>query len=274
MAVIALNGYCLLNQAMERGLAIIRMAVFTAITLIAPALFMTEPAAAEPQGFVIEAVMATPEADTPIDRDTWIDVEGEGYILILMRDGQIFRQNGPFHDVAASLLDKIVEPGGDDVGNDILSSLLELAEVSGKSMEQLGGVRGAERQNDVHAKAITAVTQTYCFVVGEAPHFYASKPPERDEPIILRRRAAPKSFYQATWPVGVTDLPWPTDWPLPEEGRYIWSLGSQGPAPLWLRAVADLPDSLTLRAALYNDMRCYTQAIALIRQILTSAESL
>lgn len=274
MAVIAHPGDNLLIQAMERGLTIIRMAAIAAFVLLSSAQFMTGPAAAEPQGFVIEAVMATPEADTPIDHDTRIDVEGEGYILIIMRDGQIFRQDGPFHEVAASLLDKIVEPGGDDVGNGILSSLLELAEVSGKSMEQLGGVRGAERQNDAHAKAITAVTKTYCFVAGEAPGFYASQPPKRDEPLILRLRASPKSFYQATWPVGVTDLPWPADWPLPEEGRYIWSIGSQGPAPLWFRAVDDLPDSLTLRAALYNDMRCYTQAIALMRQILESAKPL
>ena len=35
-----------------------------------------------------------------------------------------------------------------------------------------------------------------------------------------------------------------------------------------------LPDSLMERAALYYDMRCYTQAIALIRQIMASAERL
>lgn len=251
-----------------------RMASLAALVLLASALFMAGPAAAEPHGFIIEAVMATPETDTPVDRDTMIDVEDEGHIIILMRNGQIFRQDGPFHEVAASLLDKTVELGGDDVGNGILSSLLELAEVSGTSTEQLGGVRGADRHDDVHAEAITAATKTYCFVAGEAPGFYASKPPERDEPIILRRRASPKSFYQATWPVGVTDLPWPADWLLPEEGRYIWSFGIQGPAPLWFRAVDNLPDNLSLRAALYYDMRCYTQAIALMRQILAAAEPL
>ena len=218
--------------------------------------------------------MATPEADTPIERDTKIDVEDEGHIIIIMRNGQLFRQDGPFHEMAAILFDKITAPRGDDVGNDILSSLLELAEVSGKSTEQLGGIRGVERQYDVHPNAITPATKTYCFVAGEAPGFYASTPPRRDEPLILRLRASPRSFYQATWPVGVKDMPWPADWSLPKEGRYIWSLGSQGPAPLWLRLVVELPDSLVERTALYNDMRCYTQAIALIRQILASAERL
>ena len=71
------------------------MASLAALVLLSSALFMAGPAAAEPQGFVIEAVMATPEADTPVYHDTMIDVEDEGHILILMRNGQIFRQDGP-----------------------------------------------------------------------------------------------------------------------------------------------------------------------------------
>ncbi|MFP6746543.1 MAG: hypothetical protein VCD66_02955 [Alphaproteobacteria bacterium] len=235
---------------------------------------MAAAVAAEPQGFVIEAVSATPEADTPIDRNTRIDIEDTGYILIIMRNGQIIRKDGPFHEPAADLFDRFNRQNDDDVGNGILPSLLELAEVSGRSTEQLGGVRGAERSNEVHLNAITAATKTYCMVAGEAPGFYASTPPRRDEPLILRLRASPKSFFQATWPVSVTDLPWPAHWSLPKEGRYIWSLGSQGSAPLWFRLVDALPDDLVKRAALYNDMRCYTQAIALIRKILASAERL
>ena len=238
------------------------------------ALSMAAAVAAEPQGFVIEAVLATPEADTPIDRDTKIDIEITGHMLIIMRNGQIIRKDGPFHEPAGILFDQFNRQNDDDIGNGILSSLLELAEISGKSTEQLGGVRGTERPNEVHLDAITAATKTYCFVAGDAPGFYASTPPRRDEPLILRLRASPKSFYQATWPVGVNDLPWPARWRLPKEGRYIWSLGGQGSAPLWLRLVDELPDSLVKRAALYNDMRCYTQAIALIRKILASAERL
>lgn len=259
---------------MEIALSFKRAAGIAALVAVTLAFFAAAPAAAEPLGFVIEAVMATPPADTPVDRETRIDVEDDGHILILMRSGRIFRQDGPFHESAASLFDKIPSPDDNDVGNGVLSSLLELAEVSGQSMEQIGGTRGSERPDDVHADAITSATKTFCFAAGQAPGFYTSKPPSRDEPIILRLRSSPKYFHQGAWPVGVTDLPWPSDWPFPEEGRYIWSFGSQGPAPLWLRLVDDLPDDLMLRAALYNDMRCRVQAIALIRQILASAEPL
>lgn len=259
---------------MIRAHALISFMKASAFAVGAVAIFMAAAVAAEPLGFVIEAVLATPEADTPVDRDTRIDIEVAGHMLIIMRNGQIIRKDGPYHEPAAGLFDQFDRQNEYDVGNSILSSLLELAEVSGKSSDELGGVRGANRPNEVHLDAITGATRTYCFVAGDAPGFYASSPPRRDEPLILRLRASPKSFFQATWPIGVNDLPWPAHWPLPQEGRYIWSLGGQGSAPLWLRLVDDLPDSLVRRAALYNDMRCYTQAIALIRKILASAERL
>lgn len=238
------------------------------------AIFLAGPVVAEPMGFVIEAVLATPEADNPVERDTEIDIEDEGHIIILLNSGQMARKDGPYHDQAGSLLDKVNAPSDDEIDDGILSSLLELAARSRTSSEQLGGVRGAERQDDIHSDAITAATRIYCFAPGGPPAFHASKPPSRDEPLLLRRRASPRGFFQATWPVGVNDLPWPAHWPAPEEGRYIWSFGNQGPAPLWLRSIDRLPDSLMERAALYYDMRCYTQAIALIRQIMASAERL
>ena len=241
-------------------------------------IFVAAPVGAEPLGFVIEAVLATPEANTPVERGTRVDVEDGGHILIIMRTGQLIRKDGPYHEPAADLFDKINLPWNDDVSNSILLSLLELAEVSGKSTEYIAGLQAIPSDNatqsDVHPDAITAATTNYCFVAGEAPGFYASTPPRRDEPLILRLRASPKSFYQATWPVGVTDLPWPADWPLPKEGRYIWSLGGQGPAPLRLRLVDEQPDSQVERAVLYYDMGCEIQAIALIRQIMASAERL
>ena len=218
--------------------------------------------------------MASGGGVIPLERDTTVDIEDTGHILIILRNGQIIRKDGPLHEQAGGLFDGINRPSDDDLENSILSSLLELARVSGKSTEALGGVRGDEERNDAPPEAITAATKTYCFVAGEAPGFYALKPPRRDEPFILRARAASKGFYQAIWPVGVNDLPWPVDWLPPGEGRYIWSLGGQGPASLWLRPVDALPDSLIKRAAFYNDMGCDTQAIALIRQIMASAERL
>lgn len=253
------------------GNRIIRIA---ALVVFIPALLLAARAAAEPVGFVIEAVLATPGADSPIERQTRIDIEDAGHMLILMRSGLMIRKDGPFHDRAKILIDSIETPGDGDIGNGILSSLLELAEISQKSTDQIGGVRGADQRFDVHAEAITPATKTYCFVAGTSPGFHTSSPPRRDEPLVIRLRASPKGFHQATWPVGVKDLPWPANWPAPEEGRFIWSVGGLAAAPLWLRLIDVLPESLVERAALYNDLRCYTQAIALIRQLMTSAKRL
>ena len=254
----------------KAGNRIIRIA---AVAVFVPALLLAaRAAAAEPVGFVIEAVLATPVADSPIELQTMIDIEDTGHMLIIMSSGLMIRKDGPFHDRAKILIDAFKTPGDGDIGNGILSSLLELAKISQRSTDQLGGIRGAGRRFDVHAEAITPATKAYCFVVGTLPGFHTSSPPRRDEPLIIRYRSSPRGFHQAAWPVGVTDLPWPANWPAPEEGRYIWSVGGQVPAALWLRRVDALPESLVERAALYNDMRCYTQAIALIRQMMASAE--
>ena len=239
--------------------------VASALALIATA------AAAEPDGFVIEAVLATPGADAPVERETAIEIEIDGYIVIISRSGQLIRKDGPYSGPAGELLDAIFAPGDDDLGNPVLSSLLELAEVSRASTELVGGVRGALLETEVHPTAITTATTAYCLARGTLPAFYVSQPPVRDEPVTIRSRVSPQGFLQAKWPVGVTTLPWPADWPAPVEGRYIWTLGSRGPSALWIRLVEDPPRNLAERAALYYDMRCTSQAVALFRAMLDGA---
>jgi hypothetical protein len=239
--------------------------------IVSVLVFWASAAFADPEGFVIEAVMASPEADSPLQRDTAVEIADGGYIVIISRSGQLVRRDGPFKGAASSLLDSLLSPDSEELDNPVLSSLLELAEVSRGSEEQLGGVRGVEFDDEVHATAITAATTTYCLIEGARPEFYVSRAPTRDEPVTFRSRISPLGFLQTTWPVGVNLLAWPDAWPEMEEGRYIWSLGDRGPTPLRIRIIDDLPDSLPIRAAYYYDLRCETQAVALIRSLMTSA---
>jgi hypothetical protein len=171
--------------------------------------FWGSAAFAEPEAFVIEAVLASPEADSPLQRETEIDIADGGYMVIVSRSGQLMRKDGPYQGPASNLLDAIIAPDDEELDNPVLSSLLELAEISRASDEQLGGVRGAATDSESHATAITPVTTTFCLVEGAKPDFYASQAPARDEPVTFRSRVSPQGFFQTTWPVGVNLLAWP-----------------------------------------------------------------
>lgn len=244
------------------------IALVVSIMIVVPA---AAASAAEPDGFVIEAVLATPAADAPVERETAIEIEIDGYIVIISRSGQLIRKDGPHSGPAGELLDAIFAPGDDDLDNSVLASLLALAELSRGSTEFGGGVRGARLETEAHPTAITTATAVYCLAGDTPPAFYVSRPPVRDEPVIIRNRVSPRGLQQAKWPVGATTLPWPADWPAPVEGRYIWTLGSRGPSALWIRLVEDPPRDLAERAALYYDMRCHSQAVALLRAMLDGA---
>ena len=213
------------------------------------------------QGMVIEAVLATPEAEILFERDTMINIEDKGYILIITQNGQIIRKDGPFHELAASLFDEaasLFDEADPPSGNGIT------IETPGDSdLEKWRAERRNEGYYD-HPEAISRATETFCFVKSEPPVFHTSKPPIRDEPLIWLFRISPKEKFRAIWPAGVEDLPWQEHWPFPkEEGRYHWYLGDQGSTLMIgrpeLKLVDELPASLEERAALYNDMGCYRQ---------------
>jgi hypothetical protein len=227
---------------------------------------------AEPEGFVIEAVMASPEANSPLRRDTPVEIAAGGYIVIITRNGQMVRQDGPFQGPASSLMDAIITPGENELGNPILSSLFDLAGVIRAGEEHLGGLRGAVIETAVHPWVITNATTALCLVAGARPDFYVSRPPARDEPVTFRTRISPRGILHAKWPVGATILPWPDSWPSPMEGRYIWTLGDRGPTPLRIRVVETPPENLPERAAFYHDLQCDTQAVALMRSMIESAK--
>ena len=131
-----------------------------------------------------------------------MDVAAGGYIVLLARSGQLLRRDGPYQGPASDLLDAILAPDNNELSNPVLSSLLELAEISRASEEQLGGVRGASLDTEAHPTAITSATATFCLLDGAKPEFYVSRPPDRDEPVTFRSRVSPLGFFQTTWPVG------------------------------------------------------------------------
>ncbi len=191
---------------------------------------------------------------------------------MLMTDaGQMIRKDGPFTGTTDDIL--AGQTGSTDTALEggLLGSLLELAEVSGKSEEQLGAVRGAVMEGSDNPETISAAVSNFCMMEGDSPSFYTSTAPAADEPLIVRRRVRPIQFLQTTWPAGVNTLSWPADWPPAEEGRYVWALGSRGTVAVRLIAMEEVPESPLAKAALQYDYGREMQAKALFQSVLAKA---
>ena len=186
--------------------------------------------------------------------------------------GQTIRKDGPFTGLADDILAGQSDASASAMDGGLLGSLLELAEVSGKSEEQLGAVRGATMEGADRPDAISTAVSDFCLAEGQVPEFYTSEAPAVDEPLIVRRRVRPIQFLQTTWPAGQNALAWPADWPPPEEGRYVWALGSRGTVALRFVALEESPESPLAAAALQYDLGCEMQAKALFRSALAEAQ--
>ena len=241
--------------------------------IISAILLLTIPTAVyAATSFVIEANGAQPEVGIQVQGDTQITI-GEGGHIVLMTDaGQMIRQDGPYNGSADDILANQIASSDTALEGGLLGSLLELAEVSGRSEEQLGAVRGAAAEGADHPETISMAVSNFCMTEGESPEFYTSKAPAADEPLIVRRRVRPIQFLQTTWPAGVNTLPWPADWPPAEEGRYVWALGSRGTTAVRLISMEEIPDNLMAKAALQYDLGCEVQAKALFQSALAKAQ--
>ncbi len=241
--------------------------IFSAILILLGA-----PTALAAEGFVIEAEMAQPEVGVQLRGDTQITIDSGGHMVVMTQSGQMIRKDGPFKGVASDIMAGI---GGSDAEMEggLLESLLELAEVSGMSEEQLGAVRGMTQEDiDSHPNAISTAVSVFCMKEGELPEFHTSEAPAVDEPLIVRRRVRPIQFLQTTWPAGATSLQWPADWAPAEEGRYIWALGNRGTSGLRIVVVEEGASSPLERAALYYDHGCEIQARSVFRAALANAQ--
>lgn len=223
--------------------------------------------------FVIETSEAQPDVGIQVQGDTQITIKEGGHIVLMTDSGQIVRQDGPFSGSADDILAGKIASTDATMENGLLGSLLELAEVSGKSEEQLGAVRGAVQEGADRPDTLSAAVSNYCMTEGELPVFYTSKAPAADQPLIVRRRNRPIQFLQATWSAGENTLTWPADWPAAEEGRYVWSLGSRGTVAVNLISMGKVPDNALEKAAFQYDLGCELQAKSLFQSVLIKMQT-
>ena len=239
--------------------------IFTALVLLTPALAFAAG------GFVIEANDAQPVVGIQIGDDTHISIGEGGHIVLMTEAGQMFRKDGPYEGPADGIFAGQTDANSGAMEGGLLGSLLELAEVSDKSEEQLGAVRGVAGEGAERPDAISEGVANFCLTAGETPVFYAAKAPAVDEPLIVRRRVTPIQFLQTTWPAGEKMLAWPSDWPPAEEGRYVWALGARGSIALRVIELGNVPENPLVSAALHYDLGCETQAKALFQAALSAA---
>ncbi len=243
------------------------------------ALLANETAAAGVEGYVLEAVRATPGQGSPLAQETILQIEPDGHMVVMALSGRTVRKDGPYIGRAAEVLSSAgggaSSGGGNGLPVDMLESLLELSEVSETSKGMIAAVRlpgVPEPIDSALPDAISSATRTFCLEGGAMPDFYAVRSPAQDEPLIFRRLLNSRRFLLTTWPAGAGRVPWPKKWGPPREGRYVWTLGNRAPATLRIRIVESLPEDPLMRAALFLDMRCKAQALAVFRAALAGAE--
>lgn len=239
----------------------------------AVALLANEAAAAGVEGYVLEAVRATPGQGSPLAQETILQIEPDGHMVVMVLSGRTVRTDGPYIGRAAEVLSSA--GGGNSLPVDMLESLLELAEVSETSTEMIAAARlpgVPEPIGSAPPDAISSALETFCLEDGASPDFYTVQPPALDEPLIFRRKLKSRGFLSTTWPAGAGRVPWPKKWAPPKPGRYVWTLGNRTPWPLWIRVVESLPEDPLMRAALFLDMRCKAQALAVFRAALAGAK--
>ncbi|MEE9250453.1 MAG: hypothetical protein V3U93_04930 [Alphaproteobacteria bacterium] len=223
-------------------------------------------------GFVIEANNAQPDVGIQVGGDTQISIGEGGHIVLMTEAGQMIRKDGPYEGPADGILAGQTNSNDIAMEGGLLGSLLELAEVSGKSEEQLGAVRGTTEEGAERPDAISTAVSDFCLMAGQTPVFYTSNAPAVDEPLIVRRRVRPVQFLQTTWPAGENTLAWPGDWPPAEEGRYVWALGARGTVALRVIELEEVPENALASAALHYDLGCEMQAKALFQAALAAAQ--
>lgn len=249
-----------------------RAAIVWNVVLVGLALNVLISATAAADGFVVEAVNASPDVSTRFSNETILEIEDDGYIVLMSDWGGIVRRDGPYSDTAEKLFDFPRDNEPEPLVSALIASLLALAEVSRKSEESISGVRGNDSEVEFDGGAISATTSVFCLEAGTLPEFYVSQPPTTDEVFTLRRLSESAQTFSMTWPAGMTLVPWSEQWPSPDRGKYFWRLGQRPQSPLRIEVIRDLPQALPERAALFFDLGCDAQAIALFRELVANAD--
>ena len=147
---------------------------------------------------------------------------------------------------------------------------VELRNGGGAESKALRG--GGGKAPIVNSNTITSETSPFCLSKGALPAFALLKAPADDESITVRRRTAPKQVMTATWPAGNTTFDWRSDWPRPEEGRYIWATDSSGTSIMEMRILDGDPKTLHDKAAAYHELGCDAQVVATLNEIVAASQ--
>jgi hypothetical protein len=147
---------------------------------------------------------------------------------------------------------------------------VELRNIGDSEAKLLRG--GAGSAPIVNTNTITSETSVFCLTMGSRPEFAILDTPAVDQQIVVRRRTTPQQVMNAIWPAGVNAFAWPSDWPPPEEGRYIWAVGSGGTAATELLYVEGNPSNPHDKAAAYHVLGCEAQLVAAFNEIVAASQ--
>ena len=147
---------------------------------------------------------------------------------------------------------------------------VELRNIGDSETELTRG--GADGAPIVNTSTITSETSKFCLTRGSRPEFAVLRAPVVDEPIIVRRRTTPTQIMNGVWTAGSNTFAWPSHWPLPEAGRYIWALGSSGTSATEILYVEGNPLTPRDRAAAYHELGCEAQVVAAFSEIVAQSQ--
>lgn len=147
---------------------------------------------------------------------------------------------------------------------------VELRNIGDSETNLLRG--GAGSAPIVNTNTITSETPVFCLKKGSRPEFALLKAPAVDERIVVRRRNAPKQVMNGIWPADATTFDWQSDWPPPEEGRYIWAIGSGGTSILEILYVSGNPTTPHDKAAAFHALGCEAQVVAAFNEIVAASQ--
>lgn len=147
---------------------------------------------------------------------------------------------------------------------------VELRNVGGAESKVLRG--GGGTAPVVNTNTITSETSPFCLTEGTLPSFAMLNAPAEDALITVRRRTSPRQVMNATWPAGAATFPWQSDWPLPEEGRYIWAVGGGGTAVMEILSLEGEMKTIHDKAAAYHLLGCEAQVAAAFNEIVATGQ--
>jgi len=106
----------------------------------------------------------------------------------------------------------------------------------------------------------------------DAPLWERSQISREGVSCIVCHRTTPTQVMDAVWTAGSNTFAWPSNWPLPQEGRYIWALGSSGTSATEILYVVGNPTAPRDQAAAYHELGGEAQVVAAFNEIIAEGQ--